>query len=95
MFLYISVKFYLDVASSSKPHESQISDAIHLTYSSIDKSNESIGAINYTKKKMYNVQKELEMNKQDKVMSEHENSDDRNSCRVMRQAQGKIVNIES
>ncbi|XP_070170894.1 uncharacterized protein [Polyergus mexicanus] len=84
-----SIKQIQDVAFFSKSRESQISDAIHLTYSSIDRSvNESMGPVNHTKKKeRCNVPKDLETNKQDKVMSEHENSDDRNSCTVIRQAQ--------
>ncbi|XP_071578666.1 uncharacterized protein [Temnothorax nylanderi] len=70
-----SIKSY--VPSSSKSHESQISDVMDMRYSPIDESvNESIGPVDRIKKKNCNVNKDLE---RDKVVSEYEKSDDRNS----------------
>lgn len=73
----MSFNFYLDV-SVFKSQESQTSDAICLTYSSIDESINENTNPNLPKNKRCNVLKDLQMNKQDNVIREYDNSDDRN-----------------
>lgn len=92
-YIHINFKCYLDIATSSKSYEYQISDTIHQTYSFIDENVNDVNTVNLKKKtQRCNIDKDLEMYKENKKMTEHEHesSDDRNSF-IIQRTQGYLL----